>query len=77
MREYMGYYLTGDVWNYPRWCDGSVLTYLLKDENIGKFKNKDYNKSDTSDFDISFFIFSKSFGSFKLAEKLFLFLFIA
>lgn len=53
MREYMGYYLTGDVWNYPRWCDGSVLTYLLKDEKIGKFKNKEYNKSDTSDFDIS------------------------
>ena len=55
MREYMGYYLTGDVWNYPRWCDGSVLTYLLKDEKIGKFKNKDYNKSDTSDFDISYY----------------------
>ena len=52
MREYMGYYLTGDVWNYPRWCDGSVLTYLLKDKLIGKFKNVDYNKSDTSDFHI-------------------------
>ena len=55
MREYMGYYLTGDVWKYPRWCDGSVLTYLLKDEKIGKFKNIDYNKKDTSDFDISYY----------------------
>ena len=55
MREYMGYYLTGDVWNYPRWCDGSVLTYLLKGEKIGKFKNKEYDKSDTSDFDISYY----------------------
>jgi len=53
MREYIGYYLTGDVWKYPRWCDGSVLTYLLKDEKIGKFKNIDYNKEDTSNFDIS------------------------
>ncbi len=55
MREYIGYYLTGDVWNYPRWCDGSVLTYLLKGEKIGKFKNKEYDKSDTSDFDISYY----------------------
>ena len=35
-----------------RWCDGSVLTYLLQDKVIGKFKNVDYNKSDTSDFHI-------------------------
>ena len=55
MREYLGYYMTGDVWNYPRWCDGSVLTYLLKDNKIGKFKNIDYNKEDSSDFDISYY----------------------
>ena len=55
MREYIGYYLSGDVWKYPRWCDGSVLTYLLKDEKIGKFKNIDYNRNDTSSFDISYY----------------------
>lgn len=53
MREYMGYYTTGEVWKYPRWCDGSVLTYLLEGKNIGKFKNIDYNGNDCSDFDIS------------------------
>lgn len=55
MREYIGYYLSGDVWKYPRWCDGSVLTYLLKDEKIGKFKNIDYKGNDTSSFDISYY----------------------
>lgn len=55
MREYIGYYSSGDVWKYPRWCDGSVLTYLLKDEKFGKFKNKEYRKNDTSNFDISYY----------------------
>ncbi|MDB4344079.1 hypothetical protein OAA40_00050 [bacterium] len=53
MREYMGYYTTGEVWKYPRWCDGSVLTYLLEGKDIGKFKNIDYKNNDSSDFDIS------------------------
>lgn len=55
MREYMGYYTTGEVWKYPRWCDGSVLTYLLEGKTIGKFKNVDYNKEDSSNFDISYY----------------------
>ncbi len=67
IREYLGYYTTGDVWKYPRWCDGSVLTYLLKDNpyiKIGKFKNVDYNKLDTSNFDISYY-FNHIKGPFK------------
>ena len=55
LREYIGYYTSGEVWKYPRWCDGSVLTYLLKDIQIGKFKNVDYVGNDSSSFDISYY----------------------
>ena len=46
MREYLGYYVSGDVFKQPRWCDGSVLTYVLDNHpslSIGKFKNSEYS----------------------------------
>ena len=55
MREYLGFYVSGDVWKYPRWCDGSVLTYLLKNEHIGKFKNIEFHDDTCSEFDISYY----------------------
>lgn len=54
MREYLGYYVSGDVFKEPRWCDGSVLTYVLDNHpslSVGKFKNLEYNGDDVSPFD--------------------------
>ena len=63
MREYLGYYVSGDVFKQPRWCDGSVLTYVLDNHpslSIGKFKNSEYNGGDTSPFHYSeYFYHSK------------------
>lgn len=75
-REYLGFYTSGDVWKYPKWCDGSVLTYLLLHNNqnlkVGKFKHPELINKDesTSKFKILDYInHIKSFDGFATTRK--------
>lgn len=55
MREYLGFYTSGDVWKYPRWCDGSVLSYTVENNpylKVGRFKHPSMSKPGTSSFGI-------------------------
>jgi len=56
MREYLGWFATGEIWKTPRYCDCSALTHVVKNHpqvSVGKYKNFEWNGLHSSEFDIS------------------------
>ena len=55
MREYLGWFTTGEIWKTSRYCDCSALTHVVKNNphvKVGKYKNFEWNGPDASSFDI-------------------------
>ena len=55
MREYLGWFTSGEIWKTNRYCDCSALTHVLKGDpvvSVGKYKNFEWNGPEASEFDI-------------------------
>ena len=55
MREYLGWFTTGEIWKTSRYCDCSALTHVVKNNphvKVGKYKNFEWNGPEASEFNI-------------------------